>query len=202
VSFQRLIYSGRELIDNNSLASYGLQDGHVVHLVLRQNLPQQPQNIYGGARADVDGRHEQYEQLGGGGGQGEDPQRIMDASQLGKAVKMFAIVDCVFLLIWSFSFWPLAIAVFLAICGYYGALHYRLPYVIMYVIYLLLSIAVRVWWMTRVENFLMTLILVLGVLIEFYILNITMKFIAILKVLTPRERQELIAMRTPGFAPV
>jgi len=115
---------------------------------------------------------------------------------------MFAIVDCAFLLIWSFSFWPFAIAVGLAVCGYYGALHYRLPYVVMYVLYLLLSIGVRIWWMTRGDTFLMTLILVLGVLISFYILNITMKFIAILKVLTPRDRQELIGMRNNVLLPI
>jgi len=205
-SFQRLIYSGRELIDSNTLAFYGLQEWHVLHLVLRQNNPQQ-NNQYGqvnaiAVRHEADGRPvEPYEALAAPLAQGpiEDPQRMIDAWQLGRAVKMFAIVDCVFLLIWSFSYWPLAIAVFLAICGYYGALHYRLPFVIMYVIYLLLSIGLRVYWMTRGENFLMTLILILGVLIEFYILNITMKFISLLKVLTPQERQELIAMRSAAF---
>jgi len=126
--------------------------------------------------------------------------RVLDAWQLGRAVKMFAIVDGIFLFIWSFTYWPLAVAVCLAICGYYGAQHYRLPLVVLYVIYLLLSIGLRVYWLTREETFLMTLVLVLGILIEFYILNITLKFIALLKVLTSRERQELVGMRHPGLA--
>ena len=45
---QRLIYSGRVLKDNDTLASYKIKDGHTVHLVKsaasnqRQNPPPQP----------------------------------------------------------------------------------------------------------------------------------------------------------------
>jgi len=130
----------------------------------------------------------------GQGQQVDDPQRVLDAFQLSRAVKLFAIVDGVFLLIWSFQIWYLALGVVLAICGYYGATHYRAPYVYMYVLYLLLSIAYRLYWMSRGQNAITTLVVVLGIVIEFYILNITLKLIGVLKRLTDNERTELAAI--------
>jgi len=195
VSFQRLIYAGRELNDTALVSSYRIEDGHTLHMVLRQNRPVQPSpqplqaQIPEGFQVHV---------AAAGVGVGGDPQRSMDVLQLSRAVKMFAIIDAIFLLLWSFSFWPLAIAVCMAMSGYYGAQHFRLRYVCLYVIYLLGSIALRVYWMAKDGNFMFTLVLVLGVLIQFYILNITMKFIGLLRTLTPQDRAELIALRSPA----
>jgi len=120
-----------------------------------------------------------------------DPQRIMDAWQLSRAVKMFAIVDAIILLLWSFAaYWPMALLM-LALCGYYGALHYRLPYIVMYVLYLLFLIGFRIYLMVQDEGVLQTVVLVLGILIEVYILNLTIRLIMVIRRLTDTERHEL-----------
>ena len=35
---QRLIYSGRELVDNGSIIQYNIEEGKTVHLVMRRNV--------------------------------------------------------------------------------------------------------------------------------------------------------------------
>jgi len=195
-SFMRLIFAGRELVDGNKVLSYGIKDGDAVHLVLRQNPPAAPRanpDDPNAARGD-------YQALAippvGGANNGN---RVLESWQLGRAVKMFSIVDGIFLLLWAFSNWPLVFAVLLAICGFYGATHYKLPFVCLYVFYLLFSIAIRIYWMTPYQSFFLTLVLVLGVLIEFYILNITIKFIKVIRRLTPADRAELSALHAPAF---
>jgi len=194
-SFMRLIFAGRELVDTNKVLSYGIKEGDAIHLVLRQNppVPRATPEEAGAARGD-------YQALpipapvGGG-----DNNRVLQSWQLGRAVKMFSIVDGIFLLLWAFSMWPLLFAVLLAICGFYGATHYKLRYVCLYVVYLLFSIGIRIYWMTTYQTFFLTLVLVLGVLIEFYILNITVKFIKVIRRLTPADRAELAALHAPSF---
>jgi len=201
VSFQRLIYAGRELVDNTLISSNRIEDGNTIHIVLRQNRPaqpsQQPTQIPEGFQVNVPVAAGGGG--GGGGGGGADPQRIHDAWQLARAVKMFAVIDGIFLLLLSFSNWPFVVAVCMAMSGYYGAQHFRLRYVCLYVIYLLGSIGLRVYLMAKDANFVFTLVLVLGVLIQFYILNITMKFISLLRTITPQEHAELLSMRHPGL---
>jgi len=197
-SFMRLIFAGRELVDSNKVLSYGIKEGDAIHLVLRQNPPVSSAN-----RAipdDASAARGDYQALAipapvGGG----DNNRVLESWQLGRAVKMFSIVDGIFLLLWAFSVWPLVFAVLLAICGFYGATHYKLRYVCLYVVYLLFSIGIRIYWMTTYQTFFLTLVLVLGVLIEFYILNITLKFIKVIRRLTLADRAELAALHAPAF---
>jgi len=197
-SFMRLIYAGRELVDSNKVLSYGIKEGDAVHLVLRQNPP--APSAPRATPDDASVARGDYQALAipaavGGG----DNNRVLESWQLGRAVKMFSIVDGIFLLLWAFSMWPLVFAVLLAICGFYGATHYKLRYVCLYVVYLLFSIGIRIYWMTAYQSFFLTLVLVLGVLIEFYILNITLKFIKVIRRLTPADRAELAALHAPAF---
>jgi len=195
VSFMRLIFAGRELVDGNKVTSYGIKEGDAVHLVLRQNqpAPRPSSDDPNAARGDYQALPIPVVI--------PDPNNhnVPDAWQLGRAVKMFSIVDGIFLLLWAFSYWYFTFAVVLAICGFYGATHYRLSYVCLYVVYLLLSIGFRIFWMTTSQGFFLTLVLVLGVLIEFYILNITLKFIKVIRRLTPADRAELTALNAPAF---
>jgi len=220
VSFQRLIYSGRELVDNSTLKQNRIENGNVVHMVLRQNAG--PAQSHGPALTPIrnEGGFGYFPNFGGGdgaalplandannnagGGNGTvDTQRVMDAWQLSRAVKMFAIVDALFLLIWSFAaYWPMVLLI-LALCGYYGALHYRLSYVVMYVMYLLFIIGLRIYWIVQDQGeFVLTLMLVLGVLIEVYILNLTIRLIMVLRRLTDAERHELRTLHHPHQVPI
>ncbi len=65
------------------------------------------------------------------GGVAHDPARCLLAFQLSRIVKLFAVVDGCFLLIWSFSFTPLLAAVALCAAGYYGAHKYKLGYLLL-----------------------------------------------------------------------
>lgn len=77
-----------------------------------------------------------------------DDEETSITRQLGKAVRMFSIIDTVgcilsespfnwrpiarqiFLVIWSFSYWPLIFGLTLAICGYYGANRFKPSYIL------------------------------------------------------------------------
>jgi len=195
-SFMRLIFAGRELVDGNKVLSYGIKDGDAIHLVLRQNPPANPRPT---PTDDPNAARGDYQALAIPALNNNNGNRVIEAWQLGRAVKMFSIVDGIFLLLWAFSKWELVFAVVLAICGFYGARQYKLPYVCLYVVYLLFSIGIRIYWMADYSSFFLTLVLVLGVLIEFYILNITLKFIKVIRRLTPADRAELAAMHAPAF---
>jgi len=204
-NFMRLIFAGRELVDGNKVTSYGIKDGDAIHLVLRQNQPVVRPTPNDNPNAAREGDYHALVMPGGDNNNNNNNNnnnssaRVVEAWQLGRAVKMFSIVDGIFLLLWAFSTWQFLFAVFLAICGFYGATHYKLSYVCLYVVYLLLSIGIRIYWMTLSEGFFFTLILVLGVLIEFYILNITLKFIKVIRRLTPADRLDLAQLRAPAF---
>ncbi len=81
---------------------------------------------------------------GGGGGEGGavvipmppvigmptyDPARVLQVQQLARIVKLFSVVDGMFVLVWSLSITPLLAAVALCAAGYYGATKFKVPYV-------------------------------------------------------------------------
>ncbi len=60
----------------------------------------------------------------------QDQEQSLMARQLARAVKMFAVIDAIFLVVWSFTYWPLILGVLLAMCGYFGANRFRSGYII------------------------------------------------------------------------
>jgi hypothetical protein len=112
--------------------------------------------------------------------------------QLSKAVKMFSIIDVIFLIVWTFSYWLLALGIVLTICGYFGAKKYRPNLVLLYLVYLLLSIALRSYWISQMtDNALFCVVIGVGIAIELYIMRIVWIFFSRIRNLTEAERNRL-----------
>jgi len=201
--FQRLIFSGRELADEQTLAAGGVTNNAVVHLVLRQN----DANAHGAAVNPNEQNNAQALALAGVpidfnlpvniAPPAHDPVRVFDAARLQRFIKLFAVIDGVFLLIWSVMrfYWPLAVGVCLAASGYYGAVNYKAGYVALYVLYLIASIGFRCYLIYMAEQATTMLILGVGVLVGIYVLNLTCKFLLLIRRLTEADKAELRAMQ-------
>jgi len=124
-------------------------------------------------------------------------ERLINIHRLGRAVKLFAIIDGIFLLIFALNYWPLAIAIILPICGYYGAQLYRRCYIYLYLIYLVLTIALRVYYITQSQIVVWMLIFIVGIIIELYIMRIVWRFDQMIKDLTDDDKRELYFLQYP-----
>jgi len=205
IDHQRLIFRGAELQDGSTLTSVNIEHESAVHLLLRRTEP-----------ADLATRPQVAVDYGTGGGQGMIPvaipihdqaimpqigfpnqDRLIQIYRLGRAVKLFAIIDGIFLLIFALSYWLLAIAIILPICGYYGAQQYRRFYLYLYMLYLVGNVALRIYFITQTTIVAWMLIFIVGVLIEMYIMRIVYNFDRMIKDLTEEEKRQLIFMQNP-----
>jgi len=203
---QRLIFRGAELQDEATLKSVGIENECAVHLLLRRVQP-------GTTDGDLRAPSQDYGVDGQGGGFPvavpitEGPvalpqvfphsERLINIHRLGRAVKLFAIIDGIFLLIFALNYWPLAIAIILPICGYYGAQLYRRCYIYLYLIYLVLTIALRVYYITQSQIVVWMLIFIVGIIIELYIMRIVWRFDQMIKDLTDDDKRELYFLQNP-----
>jgi len=202
---QRLIFRGAELQDGSTLASVGIEHECAVHLLLRR-VEQDPSANQTG----VD--------YGAVGQQGMIPvaipihdqnmmplpmilpqhERLMQIHRLSRAVRLFAIIDGIFLLIFALSYWLLALAIILPICGYYGAQHYRRCYIYLYMLYLVGNVALRIYLIvTQSTAVVWVLIFIVGIMIELYIMRIVWIFDKMIKDLTDEEKRQLLLLQNP-----
>jgi len=208
-----------ELNENTLLSEAGIADGVSLHLLLRTNSPppdqlssyqqaaQSPQLTPIMHLADprlqytppvaivfpgqpLPGPQRQFTP--------EDYNRLKLTHRMAAIVKMFAVIDAIFLIVWSIQQWPLALGIVLAVAGYYGAHTYRQPFVVLYLVYLFGSIALRIYWMTIAATYWLIFVLVLGVLIEFYIIYVVIQFMRLVRRLSAEEVSLLTLWRSMG----
>jgi len=118
VAFQKLVFGGREIKDSENLARLGFEDGYTIHLLLKKNdVVTPPGGQAPQQNADQGGEQDVAVDIS----VVEDHTRIHKLLNLSRAVKLVSIIDAMFLVLWSFSWWPFCTAVILAWCGYYGA---------------------------------------------------------------------------------
>lgn len=213
-SFQRLIHAGRELHDENLLSTYNVQEGTVVHLVLKRRVPnpedippqpEQPQQIAGhvpfGFPAANFGDLENgmgFPQVRMLGNDNVNPARIRMAAQLSRIVRLFALIDVVFLVLWSMSYPILGLGIVLAVCGYFGARNYKRPLIFAYLLFMVLNVAGRIYWIKISKGMGLIVLISLGIIVEFFIMNFTWKFQKLVSELTPDERQQLLIISRMG----
>lgn len=110
---------------------------------------------------------------------------------IGRTVKWIAIIDTVFSLIYAFVLWPYLFAAFLSLSGWYGAKNFRPNFIILYIIYQFLTIIFRMFLIYYRPSMGGIILGVFSLLIETYIIQITVKFCKILKALSYQDRKEL-----------
>eukprot|EP01006_Ploeotia_vitrea_P035889 TRINITY_DN65948_c6_g11_i1.p1 TRINITY_DN65948_c6_g11~~TRINITY_DN65948_c6_g11_i1.p1 ORF type:complete len:316 (-),score=179.69 TRINITY_DN65948_c6_g11_i1:1253-2200(-) len=231
--FQRLIFQGKELVDGNTLASYRIESGMIVHLVLRQKTqPAQPVQpvvagaavggygdgaggeappvaFYGGgangANGAVAGRGNGGEFAAGGGAQfavaGGNPVGNMElmhrAFVLGRIVKIFAIIDAVFSLLMMMRQAVYLLGVLFALAGFHGARRYLRNYTLAYAVYTCFTLGMRVYTIFADDDLSAggRTLLVIGVIIEIYILKIIFRFLKSIRELPPADLEYLRMMQ-------
>jgi len=201
VDHQRLIFRGAELQDGSTLISASIGHECAVHLLLRRVEP-----VETAPRTQVD--------YGTGGQAGMIPvaipvhdnpppilmmphDRLIQIYRLGRAVRLFAIIDGIFLLIFALSYWLLSIAIILPICGYYGAQQYRRCYIYLYMLYLVGNVGLRIYLITLTSVVVWMLIYIVGILIELYIMRIVYNFDQMIKDLTDEDKRQLQFLNNP-----
>lgn len=218
---QRWIWAGREVNDSMTSAECRFENGCTVHLLLRQN-PVGPiaapvaAPVAGGAPPAYPGVYPnggfampglEVAQLEGGmaAQQNIAPDRVMEmqrAFQLARALRIFAIIDAIVLLLWSLSLPPLAIGVVLCLFGYFGATNVKLPYMALYIIYLVLAIAFRIFLVVFAGDMLGRILFVVLTIIEVWVLRLAIQFVRYIKSFTEQERAELTFMIRPYARPM
>lgn len=205
VNFQRLIFRGQELKDDEYIARYNIESGVVLHLVLRrenvqaQTVAVQPAHAQGNNEGVMAGGLGLFGMPVPAAVDGLDYMRITEAQRLGAAVKVFTFIDGVFLLIFALAYYPLFIGWLLCVCGYYGAHHYRWKFLILYMLYIILNVAVRLYWMTSADSASVGLISGLSIIVECFIFNIVFRFLRTLRAMSPAEREYLVARNRAGM---
>jgi len=231
---QRLIYSGRELVDDQLISSYNLDEGRTIHLVMRRQLssstsygtsisnanlqshtvvlPSNTDNINlsenkeenidnnrDNASGPIDIESQENEPLNPNENNLEANDNaqphsvdVMDIARMCRLIRLFAIIDCVLMIL--FAFWGdllFLCGVPLAICGYFGAKSLKRGPLFIYGIFILLSIAFRVYLAYLYSTWLMILLAVISVLLELYIFKQTITVFAIIPQLSNNDRRVL-----------
>merc|ERR1719499_3061839 len=140
---QRLIYRAQELRNEVPLSQYGIQTGSTLHLVVRRHIPPQNQvNVDINDSGMVD-PYNQYHENRFSVMDAEAMIDVMSVVRLCRFVRIFALIDAVFLLIYGLQAFYFIILAILAVAGYWGSKNLERKYLIMYCLCLLLEIAVR-----------------------------------------------------------
>jgi len=114
---------------------------------------------------------------------------IMDVARMCRLIRLFAIVDCILMIL--FAFWGSLLflcGVPLAICGYIGARNLKRAPLFLYGIFILLSIAFRIYLAYIFPTWLMILLTVVSVLLELYVFRQTIFVFNIIPQLTNNDR--------------
>ena len=209
VNFQRLIFGGRELQDNQLASACNIENESTIHLLLRQNsLVGRPEVL---AMLDANGQLINQRLPVPVDQNGiplnipalnapapltiEQQSRLTQLFQYSRLIKMFSLTELIFLIILSMPLPIFAIGIVFVIAGFYGATRYVRSYVSCYLVCIALSIGIRIWLFQDNQTVFSGILMVIGITMELYIGKIVMKFLKLLKNITPTERAELVSMQ-------
>lgn len=188
VDIQRLIFSGRELRDEQLLCEAGLNDGYTCHLLMRQQ-PVVAQPVAQPVGAPYQSGHGMpvvvnvmpLDPVAPAPG-ADDWTRLSTTMRMSRLVRLFSVIDVIFLIIFAvccmhshlhispshlqLSFWPFFAAALLAMAGYVGARKYHSGYIILYMIYIVAATGFRIWLATISKGVATKVVLLLGAAIE------------------------------------
>jgi hypothetical protein len=110
---------------------------------------------------------------------------------VGRTIKWIAVIDTVFSLIYAFVLWPYLFAAFFSLSGWYGAKNFRPNFIILYIIYQFFTIAFRIFLIYYRPSTGGIILGIISVLIEAYIIQITIKFRKLFRNLSWQNKREL-----------
>ena len=204
VSFQRTVYAGREMVDSDLLTSYNVENESVIHLVLRQNQPQAQVEGAVAASMAVNPRAEgaamiaipvaaaNLNRIGD-----LDIPNLHQITRSARVIKIYSLIDVLFVIIWSLAYWPLALAIIFCACGYHGANHVKPNYIIAYAIFIVGSIGFRIWFIIVIQSLFYSILFAIGILIELYILTVVVKFAKQIQNVSEEDRAAIRQLVNP-----
>jgi len=187
-NLQRLIFSGRELQDTQVLSECNIENDSVIHLVMRQFLPEvRVPDVQNGeappnsaAVFNVDANN------------GVDISSFY-VSRICRVVRSFAAINGFFFLIFTLM---TANPIFLlgvmgCACGFYGAKYLRKCYLFIYVFWLTIEILFRVFFMAG-GNMLIWFFTMIMVCLDFYIMRHVLRLNRLISYLPQRQIDEIL----------
>jgi len=189
-NLQRLICHGRELADSQLLKSCNIEDNSVVHLVMRQYVPEvRPpeggQNAAGHAVFNI-----------------SDPPNLNNngleissfyVSRLCRVIRSFSLINGFFFVIVTILQQEPIVLIAVAGCafGYYGARYLKKCYLYAYVAWLTIEIIVRVFVMNS-GSILLWFFAMIMIVLDFYMMRCVLILNRIISVLPARQIQEVL----------
>jgi len=124
--------------------------------------------------------------------------KLLTVFQLSRSVKLFAMLDMFFIVLWSLSIPLLLLAIVLPALGYWGAKNFTAGPVWAYVVFIVLHIMGRVAYVGMAEGMVMWVVLInlLGIMVEAYILRIVWAFLQLLRTCSAAEQHDLREVST------
>lgn len=110
---------------------------------------------------------------------------------IGRTIKLIAIIDTVFALIYAFFIWPYLFFAFLSLFGWYGVKNFRPNFIVIYIVYQIVTIIFRMFLIYYTPLTSGIILDVFSILIEAYIIKITLKFYKMLKALSEQDKKSL-----------
>mmetsp|Transcript_24820 Transcript_24820/g.21703 ORF Transcript_24820/g.21703 Transcript_24820/m.21703 type:complete len:245 (+) Transcript_24820:68-802(+) len=178
---QRLIFSARELIDTKLINEYPtLVEGKTIHLVIRRNIDIESGEVnHSNNNTEETLRQPLAEPINHNINNTDDYDEgipmidVMEMSRSCRLIKIFALIDCALMIVFAIYNQFFLIGVPLAICGFIGAKKLQRIPLFIYGIFILLSIAFRIFLAYYYFSWLMVALSVVSVLLELYILKQT-----------------------------
>jgi len=214
VDRQRLIFRAQELQDDESLTHYNVIDGSILHIVIRPlgnnvnvniasalqpegqhviDMPNPNVNVYGGVGGPF-GNNRMMNANGEGVINPNIDIDVMAMTKLCRFIKIFALIDAVFLILYGLTqplFFLLAVFAF---AGYFGAKNLSRFALLAYVICLILEVAVRIYWIYSNGSAFEIILLVLMILIDAFVIKCTFQLWRAVPGLTEEQKNQILIL--------
>jgi len=198
---QRLIYRAQELRNEVPLSQYGIQTGSTLHLVVRRHIPPQNQvNVDINDNSMMVDPYNQYHENRFSVMDAEAMIDVMSVVRLCRFVRIFALIDAVFLLIYGLQAFYFIILAILAVAGYWGSKNLERKYLIMYCLCLVLEIAVRCYMIyLDTTNVINVVLLVLMIMIDLFVARCVWKLYKAIPLLASDQRDRILILNRVGL---
>lgn len=122
-----------------------------------------------------------------------DAERLGMIFQMGRALRVFTLIDIIFLIFWVLVFWPLIFLAVFPLCGYVGGRDYDYTKTTIYYVFCVLNTIARLVWLVAVvdDSAVRAVLIGIGVAIEAYIAVLVWRFMKLIRGVTQADRDNL-----------
>jgi len=133
---------------------------------------------------------------------GDQVDRLLETYWLAKWVKIFALIDLLFLIVWAFYSVGFIAGAAAAFAGYVGCVRFNVPLVTVYLMWELAAIALRVYWAVIYDDLAFRIITGFAVAVEVFIAYLIVRLVIRLSQLSESDRQELMCGSLVTWVPM